>query len=176
MNQRLFKTLIFSTAILGTTSMFSAIQAQTAETHAEVLNVEELTEMVEGSREVCEDVVTTEPAQAKDKKKITGTAIGAVAGGLLGNTIGGGTGKTLATIAGAVSGGYAGNKVQGNAQDGKTVTKTDQKCRIETSPTESVVGYNVTYRLDGKATTVRTNFKPVGDTIPVKDGKLVFEH
>ena len=176
MNQRILKTLIFSTAIFSTSSMFSAIHAQTAEAYAEVLNVEELTEMVEGSRDGGEDEITTEPAQAKDEKKVAGTAVGAIAGGLLGNTIGGGTGKALATIAGVAAGGYAGNKVQGNAQAGKTVTKTDQKCRIETGPVESVVGYNVTYRLDGKATTVRTNFKPTGDTIPVKDGKLVFEH
>ena len=40
-----------------------------------------------------------------------GIGIGAVVGGLLGNQIGGGNGKTLATIAGAVGGGYVGNEV-----------------------------------------------------------------
>jgi uncharacterized protein YcfJ len=34
------------------------------------------------------------------------------------------------------------------------------------------VGYNVTYRLDGKQDVVRTSFKP-GATLPVKDGKVV---
>lgn len=37
---------------------------------------------------------------------------GAVAGGLLGNQIGGGNGRTLATVAGAVGGGYAGNAIE----------------------------------------------------------------
>ncbi len=37
---------------------------------------------------------------------------GAVLGGLLGNQVGGGTGKTLATVVGAVGGGYAGNTVE----------------------------------------------------------------
>jgi uncharacterized protein YcfJ len=40
-----------------------------------------------------------------------GIGIGAVVGGLLGNQVGGGKGKTLATIAGAVGGGYAGNEI-----------------------------------------------------------------
>ncbi|MBC7415705.1 MAG: glycine zipper 2TM domain-containing protein [Herminiimonas sp.] len=43
-----------------------------------------------------------------------GTGIGAVAGGLLGNQIGGGNGKKLATVAGVLLGGYAGNEVAHN--------------------------------------------------------------
>lgn len=41
-----------------------------------------------------------------------GIAAGAVVGGLLGNQVGGGNGRTLATVAGAVGGGYAGNEVE----------------------------------------------------------------
>jgi len=37
---------------------------------------------------------------------------GAVAGGLLGNQIGQGRGRTLATIAGAIGGGLAGNGIE----------------------------------------------------------------
>ncbi|MBK4735917.1 glycine zipper 2TM domain-containing protein [Noviherbaspirillum pedocola] len=40
-----------------------------------------------------------------------GIGVGAVVGGLLGSQVGGGNGKTLATIAGAVGGGYVGNEV-----------------------------------------------------------------
>ena len=40
-----------------------------------------------------------------------GTGIGAVVGGVLGNQVGGGNGKKLATVAGALLGGYAGNEV-----------------------------------------------------------------
>jgi len=40
-----------------------------------------------------------------------GTGIGAVAGGVLGNQIGGGNGKKLATVAGVLLGGYVGNEV-----------------------------------------------------------------
>lgn len=40
-----------------------------------------------------------------------GTGVGAVVGGLLGNQVGGGNGKKLATVAGVLLGGYAGNEV-----------------------------------------------------------------
>ncbi len=57
-----------------------------------------------------------------------GTIGGAVIGGLLGNTIGGGTGRSLATAAGAVAGGVAGNSIEGavNRTDGvQLVIKMD---------------------------------------------------
>jgi outer membrane lipoprotein SlyB len=41
-----------------------------------------------------------------------GAVGGAVVGGLLGNMVGGGNGKKLATVAGAVGGGYAGNEIE----------------------------------------------------------------
>jgi len=41
-----------------------------------------------------------------------GTVGGAVIGGLLGNQVGGGTGKKIATVGGAVAGGYAGREIE----------------------------------------------------------------
>lgn len=43
-----------------------------------------------------------------------GTGLGAVVGGLLGNQVGGGNGKKIATVAGVLLGGYAGNEVAHN--------------------------------------------------------------
>jgi uncharacterized protein YcfJ len=40
-----------------------------------------------------------------------GIGVGAVVGGLLGSQVGGGNGKTLATIAGVVGGGFVGNEI-----------------------------------------------------------------
>lgn len=54
--------------------------------------------------------VTPPPAPAA-KNSPVGIGVGAVLGGLIGNQVGGGNGKTLATIAGAVGGGYVGNEV-----------------------------------------------------------------
>jgi outer membrane lipoprotein SlyB len=49
------------------------------------------------------------------KSNAVGLLAGGAAGALLGNQVGGGTGKTLATIAGAAGGAYAGKKIQEKA-------------------------------------------------------------
>jgi outer membrane lipoprotein SlyB len=54
-----------------------------------------------------------------------GVVGGAVVGGLLGNQVGSGNGRTLATIAGAVGGGYAGNEVEK-----RTHTTTTYQVRV----------------------------------------------
>ena len=53
------------------------------------------------------------PAKAEPAKQnsAVGIGIGAVVGGLLGNQVGSGDGKTLATVAGAVGGAYVGNEI-----------------------------------------------------------------
>ena len=51
------------------------------------------------------------PPPAAPPNSPIGIGVGAVVGGLLGNQVGGGNGKTLATIAGAVGGGYLGNEI-----------------------------------------------------------------
>lgn len=50
------------------------------------------------------------PAPAPQNSAV-GIGIGAVVGGLLGNQVGSGNGRKLATIAGAVGGGYVGNEI-----------------------------------------------------------------
>jgi uncharacterized protein YcfJ len=49
-----------------------------------------------------------------------GAGVGALLGGVLGHQVGGGNGKTLATIAGAVGGGLAGNAVEKNTHTSTT--------------------------------------------------------
>lgn len=139
---------------------------------AEVVAAKEVMETVVTPREHCENVQVQRQAPVKDQNRIAGTAIGGLAGGLLGSTIGGGSGRTVATVAGAVAGGYAGNQVQKNMQRKDTVTATEQRCRTISEKSQKLIGYDVTYRLDGKDGTVRTSFKP-GPTLPVKDGEVV---
>ena len=138
---------------------------------AQVVTSKEVFETVVTPREHCEDVQVQKQAPVKDKNRLAGTAIGAVAGGLIGSQIGGGKGKTLATVGGAAAGGYAGNQVQKNMQQKDVVTSTERQCKTVQEKSQKLVGYNVTYRLDGKEGTVRSAIKP-GDTLPVKDGKV----
>ena len=57
-----------------------------------------------------------------------GAAGGAVLGGLLGNQIGGGSGKQIATLAGAVGGAVVGNQVEGNM---KASTSYEVRVRLD---------------------------------------------
>jgi hypothetical protein len=50
------------------------------------------------------------PAPAAQNSPL-GMGLGAVVGGLIGNQVGGGKGRTVATIAGAVGGAYVGNEI-----------------------------------------------------------------
>nr|WP_178117790.1 glycine zipper 2TM domain-containing protein [Pseudomonas sp. R5(2019)] len=141
--------------------------------YADVMAVEPIKQTIKTPREVCKDVTVTRQKPVKDQHQIVGSVLGAVAGGLLGNQVGGGSGKKIATVAGAVGGGYAGNKVQENMQSSDTYTTTETRCNTVTDLSDKVVGYNVKYQLDGKVGQVRMNHDP-GSQIPVdKQGKLV---
>ena len=139
---------------------------------AEVVSAKEITEAMVIPHEKCQDIQVVHRAPVKDENRIAGTVIGGLAGGLLGSTIGGGNGKTLATVAGAAAGGYAGNSVQKNMQEKDGVTSVEHRCKTVNERSQKVVGYNVSYRLDGKDGVVRTTFKP-GPVLPVKDGQVV---
>ncbi|TBR13369.1 MAG: glycine zipper 2TM domain-containing protein [Lysobacter sp.] len=65
----------------------------------------------------CYNKVVYRAAPVKDPHRITGTAIGAVVGGLVGHQVGGGKGRDLATVGGAVAGGVAGHKIQRHRQE-----------------------------------------------------------
>ena len=141
--------------------------------YAQVLAVEPVKTQIKTPREVCKDVAVTRQAPVKDQHQILGTAIGAVAGGLLGNQIGGGTGKKIATVAGAVGGGYAGNKVQEGMQERDTYTTTQTRCNTVHDISDKVVGYNVKYTIGDQVGQVKMDHEP-GSTIPVdKNGKLI---
>jgi len=140
--------------------------------YADVVGVKEVTQKVTTPREDCKQVQVQKQAPVKDENRVAGTVIGGVAGGLLGSTIGGGTGKTVATVAGAAGGAYAGNQVQKNMQQKDVVTTTETRCTTVNETSQKLIGYDVTYRLDGKEKVVRTSFRP-GPQIPVKDGQLV---
>lgn len=139
---------------------------------ADVVAVKDVFQTTVTPREKCEMVQVQHQAPVKDQHRITGTVVGGVAGGLLGNQIGGGSGKKVATVAGAVAGGYAGNQVQKKMQESDVVTKTEQRCKTVNETSRKVVGYDVTYRLDGKEGVTRMSFKP-GEKLPVKNGQVV---
>jgi uncharacterized protein YcfJ len=149
-------------------------QALNQPRYAEVLAAREVTEKVRTPREECADVAVRRKAPVQDEYRIAGTAIGAVAGGLLGSTIGAGSGKTVATVAGAAAGGYAGNKVQQGMQERDVTTGTERRCKTVYDTSLKHHGFDVTYRFEGREDVVRMAHNP-GARLPMKDGKPVLD-
>jgi len=159
-------------AAVAVTATTSSPQAAPAD-HADVIGVKEITKTIRTPREVCEDVQVQEQAPVQDPNRIAGTVAGGAAGGALGYSLGHGKkGKKIAAAAGAVGGAIVGNQVQKGMQESDVVTTTKRVCHTVYDESKKVVGYKVTYLLDGKEGVVKTSFKP-GATLPVKDGKVI---
>ena len=71
----------------------------------------------------CGTVISSRTVEQAQKASGLGAVGGAVVGGLLGNQVGSGNGRTLATVAGAAAGGYAGNNIE-RSRNTKMVTET----------------------------------------------------
>jgi uncharacterized protein YcfJ len=143
--------------------------AQASPKYARVVSVTPVHQQ-SAPQQVCHDEVVTQHKPVQDTHQIAGTAIGAVAGGLLGNQIGGGKGRTLATVAGAVGGGYAGHEIQANHQRNATVSSTQRRCEtVQGSGGDKVVAYDVSYEYNGVTRTVRMDHDP-GDRLQVQEG------
>jgi outer membrane lipoprotein SlyB len=84
-----------------------------------------------------------------------GAAGGAIVGGLLGNQVGSGSGRKIATVAGAVGGAVVGNQVEGNM---KATTTYQVRVRME----------------DGKVRTIPSSSSKweAGDRVKVVKGRL----
>ncbi|WIG55444.1 MAG: hypothetical protein OJF61_001230 [Rhodanobacteraceae bacterium] len=153
--------------------------APAAPQFAQVVAVQPITESATTSkpRQVCRDEQVAVPETYKDKNQIGGAVVGGLVGALAGHQIGGGKGKTLATVGGAAAGAFAGHEIQKNhQQNNATRMETRNVCHTVTDKTTSTrtVGYDVTYTLDGQAGHVRMDHNPgVGTGLPVRNGVVV---
>lgn len=171
MNKSMLIGTVFGVGIATAVGGIAGYRMITGPEYAEVVSVTPITENIKTPREECRDKVVTRQEPVKDTHKIAGTVIGAVAGGLLGDAIGGGGKNTAAKIAGAAAGGYAGNKTQETMQRNDTYQTTQRECNTAYDVSENTVGYNVKYRIGDTQGEVRMDHDP-GDTIPLQDGKL----
>lgn len=159
-----------STDATGTTAGASA-SVDGGVQYARVVSVDPVRSEVNNPRQVCRDETVTHTAPPKDQHRIAGTAIGAVAGGLLGHMVGGGRGNTLATVAGAVGGGYAGNRIEANRQKPQVTTSVERQCDTVDNRSSKIVGYDVRYVYNGVTRTVRMDHDP-GDRVQVQEGVI----
>jgi len=153
--------------------------AAAAPQFAQVVAVQPITQSATASkpRQVCRDEQVAVPEPYKDKHQIGGAVVGGLVGALAGHQVGGGKGKTLATVGGAAAGAFAGHEIQKNHQENNaTRMETRNVCHTVTDKTISTktVGYDVTYTLNGQAGHIRMDHNPgVGTGLPVRDGVVV---
>ncbi len=172
MNKSMLTGVVLGVAVATAAGGFAGYKMLSGPEFAEVLSVTPVTESIKTPREECKDVVVTRKQPVKDEHKIAGTAIGAVAGGLAGDAIGGHGKNTGAKIAGAVVGGVAGNQIQGKMQESDTYQATERRCKTVNDISQRTIAYDVQYRLGKETGQVRMEYDP-GAMIPVRDGQLV---
>ncbi len=146
--------------------------------YAEVLNVTPLYREVRVSvpEQQCwdEKVVYQQPGwYSGGYQSYTPQIIGGVAGGVIGNQFGKGTGNTLMTVAGALLGGsigrdvsYQNRRYQERGYNSYTTTETRCETRNSYRTEEREDGYQVQYRYNGRTYSTRMNRAP-GDKIRV---------
>ncbi|MGB7800077.1 glycine zipper 2TM domain-containing protein [Buttiauxella sp.] len=160
-------------AALGVAAVASMNVFDRGPQYAQVVSATPIKETVKTPRKECQNVAVTHRRPVQDDNRIIGSALGAVAGGVIGHQFGGGRGKDVATVVGALGGGYAGNQVQGNMQDRDTYTTTQQKCKTVYDKSEKMLGYDVTYRIGDQQGKIRMDKDP-GTQIPLdNNGQLV---
>lgn len=144
----------------GSAALALATPGLQAQEVARVIASVPVIQQVAVPRQVC----TTQQVMVEQPKSGAGALLGAVAGGAVGNQVGGGSGRALATMAGVIGGAMLGNSIEGQpaarAQEQTT-------CTQQTTYENRTIGYNVTYEYAGKQYQVQTPVDP-GPTLRVQ--------
>ncbi len=106
----------------------------------------------------CGVVVAVNSYKVKGEDGTMGAIAGGVVGGLLGNQVGKGSGKTVATVAGVAGGAYAGNQIQKQSGSKKMVKVS---VKFDT-------GLQRDYEFEGEVSPY-----PMGSRVQLRDGQLV---
>ena len=129
------------TLISAVTVAFFSVNASAADIMGRVISSTPVVQQVAVPRQVCSgQTITTEAP-----KSGAGFAMGALAGGALGNAVGNGGGRALATFIGIVGGGVLGNQIEGGNQQ----TQNVQQCTTQTFYENRASHYNVVYEYQG---------------------------
>lgn len=128
---------------------------------ARVLSSTPVLAQVSVPQEVCYDELQSSEARTSG----AGALLGAVAGAAVGNAVGKGSGRAVATGVGLIGGAILGNHIEGRGRPSET--HAVRRCEQETRYENKVVGYNVTYEINGQRYSTRTVHEP-GPTIAVQ--------
>ena len=127
---------------------------------ARVLSSTPVVTQVSVPRQICNEtqVITAAP------KSGAGAVMGAIAGGAIGNNIGGGSGRVLATAAGVIGGAIFGDSIEGAPPP---IARQVTSCTNQISVENRVTAYNVVYEYGGKQYSIQLPNDP-GPNLPVQ--------
>ena len=122
---------------LATAGALFGVSAQAQDILARVISTTPVIQQVAVPRQVCNTaaVVTETPNSG------AGAVIGAIACGAMGNAVGNGSGRALATMIGLVGGAVVGNNVEGP----RSQLQNLQQCNTQTSYENRTLHYDVVY-------------------------------
>lgn len=92
-------------------------------------------------------VCGTQQIAVQQPKSGAGGLMGAIAGAAVGNSVGAGSGRALATMIGVIGGAAMGDNVEGSPP---AQVQNVQNCSNQTNYENRTVGYNVVYEYGGK--------------------------
>lgn len=130
-----------------------------AQEMAKVISSVQVIQQVAVPHQVCNQ----QQVAVEGQKSGAGAAMGAIAGGVVGNQVGGGSGRAAATALGLLGGAILGDRIEGAPAP---QVQNVQSCHTETTYENRVVGYNVTYEYAGKQYMVQLPRDP-GATLPI---------
>jgi uncharacterized protein YcfJ len=144
--------------------MLSSVAVQAQEV-GKVISSTPIIQQVAVPRQVC----NTQQVVSGGQKSGAGAAMGAIAGGVIGNQMGQGTGNALATMAGLVGGAILGEKIEG---PGTPEVKNVQSCSQQMFYENRTMAYNVVYEFAGKQYSVQMPQDP-GPTVRLQITPMV---
>jgi uncharacterized protein YcfJ len=163
------KTILFSA--MGVLSAFGTVAG--AQEFGRVLSSTPVIQQVAVPRQIC----GYQPIAVQQPNSGAGGVVGALAGGAIGNQIGHGDGRAVATILGVIGGALLGNQIESN--NNAPQVQNVQNCSTQTYYENRTVGYNVQYEYAGKqynvqmpndpGPTIRLQLTPMSDNSAAAD-------
>lgn len=134
--------------IMMTTGCVAALVAASmgsaqAQEQGRVISSQAVIQQVAVPRQVCNN----QQVAVQGQKSGAGGMMGAIAGGAIGNNVGAGSGRALATMIGVIGGAMTGDRIEGAPP---VQMQTVQNCSTQTFYENRTSGYNVVYEYNGK--------------------------
>ncbi len=147
------------TVFIALAGLAAAGAAQAQQEVGRVISTTPVIQQVQVPRQVC----SNQQVSVEQPSTGAGAAMGAIAGGALGNAIGDGGGRAVATMIGLVGGAMLGNRIENPG----TQVQNVQSCTTQTFYENRAVSYNVVYEFAGKQYQVNLPHDP-GPTVQLQ--------